>query len=272
MFSFACPTYNEGKRLKRFLRSCCKIKNLNDIYIVDHRSTDSTKDILKQFEPICKDNGIILRWHYEKRDWQKDFMMGDIRELSIKKCLTNIVFVQDADFVFGLNYQKMINQVLNIFEKRNDIYAIGYPIPVIRGNCKFDADGFITKCSNCIMHMPIHRVVRRDIIKGKQTHVRGRHYWLHSTDPKCKKSKNINTPKNSIVSINIKPPKRLKFRKTMTDFFEAVINFPDKTNGWKYQDWLNALNKNQLDWFYRQKKDNASSYNNYNIIGEKFFV
>lgn len=272
MFSFACPTYNEGKRLKRFLRSCCKIKNLHDIYIIDHRSTDSTQDILKQFAPICKNNGIILRWHYEDRDWQKNFMMGDIRELSVKKCLTDIAFVQDADFVFGPNYQKMIDNIIHIFNSRKDIYAIGYPIPVIRGDCKFDTNGIIQKCSDCIMHMPIHRVVRRNKVKGKQTHVRGRHYWLHSTDPKCKKSNNIDTLKSSIVSVNIKPPKRLKFRKTMTDFFEAVINYPDKTVGWKYQDWLDAIDEGKLNWFYKDKKDNGSLYGQYNIIGERFFI
>ncbi|MFW6129799.1 MAG: glycosyltransferase [Atribacterota bacterium] len=268
--SFAIPSYNEEKRLKRCIKSACQLNWINDIYVVNHRSTDNTEDMLLNMKDFCSDHGVILRWTNEDRDWQKDFMMADLRELSVNSCLKNIVFVQDADFIFGKNYNTMIKKIINIFENHKNIYAVQYEIPVIRKDFNLK-NGIITYCKECIMHMPIPRVVLRNKIKGKQTGVRGRHYWLHPLDKNCKKIKTIKRLKNSIVSINIKPKNRMDFRLTMTDFFEAIINYPEKTSGWKYSRWLSEYKKSNLDWFYNKKKNKRLNNPNYNIIGEKYY-
>ena len=264
-FSFACPSYNEGHRLENFIKSSCCIKGLNEIVIIDHRSTDNTQELLTNMKPFCKKNGIDLKWLYEKRDWQNGFMMADIRELSIKSCTNDIVFVQDADFIFGDGFNIMVKKAIKAFKNKKNIYFVSYSIPVIRGSVDMDNRGVIKSCKTCIMHMPIPRVVLKNSISCRQDHVNGRHYWIHPIDnEKRNKGHTVARCKNSIVSIDIKSKKRSDFRKTMTDFFEMARNNPKKYKNCTYMKWLN---NHKI-----KKKENNNSNPVYDIVGEEFVI
>ena len=273
-FSFCCPAYNEGERLKTLILSSLRVKGLNDICIIDHRSTDNINDILGEMKPICKSRGVVLRWIREDRDWQKGFMMAHLRQLAINSCLTDIVFVQDSDFIFGKNYQKIVEQAVNFLSNNEKVYGISHEIPVIRGGVKFDSNGNIKNCGQCIMHIPVVRIVHKKKVKCKQNGTRGRHYIIHPRNSDMSKNKIIKHVPSSIVSIDIKEKQRMKFRKGMTDFFEAVINKPEIFGNWTYNDWLLDINQQIVNnKFYGKKKNRSVGSNrSYNIVGERFFI
>jgi len=273
-FSFCCPCYNEGKRLETFILSSLHIKGLNDICIIDHRSTDNINDVLQKVKSLCESKGVILRWIREERDWQRGFMMAHLRQLAINSCLTDIVFVQDSDFIFGKNYQKIVEQAISYLSNNRKVYVVSYGIPVVRGNVKINSNGKIIRCGGCVMHIPVPRIVHKERAKCKQNGTRGRHYQICPRNSDASKNKIIKHIPNSIVSIDIKEKSRMKFRKGMTDFFEAVINKPEIFGKWTYADWLSDSNREIVDnKFYGNKKNRSvGSNSSYNIVGEKFFL
>ena len=269
-WSFAVPSYNEGERLRRFLKSCSQISKygLDDIFIVNHRSDDNTENILKEMQPILKKCGIDLRWEYESRDFNKDFTMADLRMKTIEGTKNDLVHIMDADNIVGNNFGFIIGSIIEAFKSPN-VYAAGYEKIGVSSFIEFSKSGHILNHGPVLRHVPIPRVVRKKNVVCKQNHVGGRYYWFYPI--------NIENPAwvtvpfvehNSILGINDKSPERLRLRRTMNDYFEKAAQ------GHAEKPWLELYEEGLLEKADISKEDYLHSDNLYNIdlTGHQYFV
>lgn len=226
-FSFACHAYNEEETIGRYLKSCLQFNNvLSEVTIINHRSSDSTLSVVESYRGQYDAAGIRLNVTTENRDFSKDFTFADIRHNTMAACTEEIVFMHDADFVFGSGYRELIKDSLHALKNQN-VYSIQYGIPVMdSGVCK--------------MHVPVPRVVKRRKTEYRQDHIGGKYEWARPTDSSCTTVLQVGTPKKSILSINTKSEEAKDLRRTMTTYFEDV--FAGKVTG----DWTSAYESGSL--------------------------
>jgi len=193
---------------------------------VNHRSTDNTKDVVGSFKQSFDTANIKLSFYEESRDFSKEFTFADIRGETVQRSCGEYVFVHDADFLFSNNYKIIIQKAIKIF-KQKDVYAISYEIPVMNNG------------KTC-MHPAVPRIVKRSKTVYRQNHVGKKYEWAYPIHSNCSKNNFIDTPKNSILSINTKTEEATKLRRTMTTYFEDV--FSGKVSG----SWLDEFENNNL--------------------------
>jgi len=225
--SFVCHAFNESTTLVRYLDSCLKFKDfIGEVVIVDHRSTDNTKDVVSSFKQSFDAANVKLSFYEESRDFSKNFTFADIRGETVQKSCGEYVFVHDADFLFSNNYKIIIQKAIKIFEQK-DVYAISYEIPVMNNG-------------RACMHPAVPRIVKKSKTVYRQNHVGKKYEWAYPIHSNCSKNSFIDTPKNSILSINTKTEEAAKLRRTMTTYFEDV--FSGKVSG----NWLDEYENNNL--------------------------
>lgn len=233
--SFANQVYNEPDAIGNYLTSCLQFAGIVDeVYVIDHRSSDNTLDVIKSFEKKYKEAGIKFRWKTEPRDFSKDFTHGDLRTDAVYSCKNEIVFNHDADFVFGKGFLKTMRDCISALNKDN-IYAASYEIPVVSGDLCIK-NGLVESFSWCNMHVHVPRVVKKSKAICLQKHVNGKYEWWYPKDKECSQWFQAKHYRSSIMSIENKNENRLELRKTMNTYFEDLAI--GKVNG----NWLDNTN------------------------------
>lgn len=121
--SFGNQVYNEPEAIGNYLSSCLQFAGIVDeVYVIDHRSSDNTLEVIKSFEEQYEKVGINLRWKTEPRDFSKDFTIADVFGDAVKECSNEIVFRHDADFVFGSGYLKTMESAVKFLSIKS-VYA-----------------------------------------------------------------------------------------------------------------------------------------------------
>jgi glycosyltransferase involved in cell wall biosynthesis len=233
--SFANQVYNEPVAIENYLNSCLQFAGIIDeVFVINHRSSDNTLEVIESFKTQYEKAGIDLRWVTEERDFSKDFTLGDLRTKAVHSCSNEIVFNHDADFVFGKGFLKtMFMTVINLLKK--DVYTCSYEIPVVFDSITMKR-GEVEDFGWCNVHVHVPRAVNRTISICLQNHAKGKYEWWY---PKIKSvNKWIKIPyfRSSILSIENKKQERIVVRQTMNTFFEDL--FSNKIEG----NWLENKN------------------------------
>jgi len=258
--SFANQVYNEPEAIGNYLRSCLQFAGIVDeVYVIDHRSSDDTLKVIKSFKEQYEEYGIDLRWKTEPRDFSKDFTIADVFGDAVKECTNEIVFRHDADFIFGSGYLKTMESAIKNLSIKT-IYACGYEIPVVSDSVKFDVVE-VSDYGFCNMHVSVPRVFKRTKTKCLQNHVGGKYEWFYPTDKECSRWVTLPHFRQSLLSVNVKEMSRQELRETMNTFME------DLQQGKAEGSWLD--NKN----LRREKEEWANENANMkkiDIIGERY--
>lgn len=259
--SFANQVYNEPEAIGNYLRSCLQFAGVVDeVYVIDHRSSDNTLDVIKSFEVQYKQAGINLRWKTEPRDFSKDFTHGDLRTDAVYSCENEIVFNHDADFVFGLGFLKTMRDCISALAN-DSVYACSYEIPVVSGDLSMK-NGVVDDFSWCNMHVHVPRVVKKSKAICEQKHVGGKYEWWYPKNVENAKWYQCSHYRNSILSMENKSEDRLELRRTMNTYFEDLAS--GKVSG----KWLeNKELRTEIEsWSFNNKSSNKIN----NIHGEKY--
>lgn len=259
-FSFANQVYNEPEAIKNYLSSCLQFADiLDEVFIIDHRSSDKTLEVIKGFRDKYEEVGIKLRWITEKRDFSKEFTIADLFGAAVQGCSNEIVFRHDADFIFGEGYRNTIEKCVEVLSN-NDTYACGYEIPVVSEKILFDKST-VTEHGFCKMHVSVPRVFKKSKTKCLQNHVEGKYEWFYPIDSKCQKWLTVAHHRESVLSVNIKDEERKELRKTMNTFFQDL--YKGKVGG----TWLSNNNLRKEEEEQNREDGNLK---NINIVGEKY--
>lgn len=265
-FSFACPSYNEGYRLRRFLKSCLEVKGLNEVHVVDHRSSDNTQEIIEEMRPVLERQGIRLISSYEERDFSSNFTMADLRNVAVDACTNDVVYSVDADWIFGPNFSSLMREAFR---------ALSIPGVYAAGHEMFSVDEFIdieaarvTKHGKCFKHVAIPRIVLKNRSKCRQTGSRGKYFQWEATTNNTSWVTIAYLP-SAVVAMNDKEQERKNLRTTMNKFFELSLNSDDFDN----TSWLEAYEQGQIesdvtanDYYHESNSLDV------NLEGEEFFV
>ena len=241
--SFANQVYNEPEAIGNYLRSCLQFAGIVDeVYIIDHRSSDNTLEVIKSFEDQYIEAGINLRWKTEPRDFSKDFAIADVFGDAVKECANEIVFRHDADFIFGSGYLKTMECAVRFLNFKT-VYACGYEIPVVSDSVKF-AHGKVVDYGFCNMHVSVPRIFKRTKTKCLQNHVGGKYEWFHPTNEECTQWVTLPHFRQSLLSVNVKDVARQELRETMNTFME------DLKQGSAQGNWLDNkdLRREKEEW------------------------
>lgn len=258
--SFANQVYNEEKHIGNYLRSCLQFSDiLDEVFIINHRSTDNTLSIIESFKQQYDAAGIKLKWTTEKRDFSKDFTIADLFGNAVSGCSNEVVFRHDADFIFGSGYRKTIKDCLLELSKK-EIYACGYEIPVVSEKLIFEGER-ISDFGFCKMHVSVPRVFKKSKTKCIQNHVKGKYEWFYPIEKECSMWKTVPHYRESVLSVNIKDEERKELRKTMNTFFEDI--YAGKVNG----KWLENQNLRKED---EEQNREDTKLKNIDISGEKY--
>ena len=136
--SFANQVYNEPEAIENYLKSCLQFSGLvNEVYIINHRSSDNTLEVIESFQDAYNNAGISLRWRTEERDFSSKYTIADLFGSAVSESSHEIVFRHDADFIFGQGYIKTMSLCCQALLDKS-IYSCGYEIPVVSGHLSFD--------------------------------------------------------------------------------------------------------------------------------------
>ena len=233
--SFANQVYNEPEAIGSYLSSCLQFAGIVDeVYIINHRSSDNTLEVIKSFESQYAKAGISLRWKTEPRDFSKNFTIADLFGDAVKECANEIVFRHDADFIFGSGYLKTMESAVK-FLSVETVYACGYEIPVVSKSVKFE-ENKVVEHGSCRMHVSVPRVFKRTKTRCIQNHVGGKFEWFYPIYKECSKWVNLPHFRESVLSVDIKDQSRQEIRRTMNTFMLDVCE--GKASG----NWLDSEN------------------------------
>lgn len=243
--SFANQVYNEPEAIAKYLRSCLQFAEIVDeVYVINHRSSDNTLEVIESFKDTYEKVGISLKWRTEKRDFSKDYTIADLFGAAVAECNNEIVFRHDADFIFGPGYLKTMFLCCEELSSES-VYACGYEIPIVRDQLVFE-DGKVLDYGYCGMHVAVPRVFKKTKTICKQNHVNGKYEWFHPTERSCSKWTIVPHVRESLLSVDIKLESRHELRKSMNTFMQDI------QNGKVFGNWLDCENLrkevNQEDW------------------------
>ena len=258
--SFGNQVYNEPEGIKNYLNSCLQFSEIVDeVYVINHRSTDDTLKIIESFEEKYKQSGIKLRWKTEPRDLSKEFTIADLFGAAVSECENEIVFRHDADFIFGKGYLKTMTQGIKILTNER-VYACGYEIPVVSESVIFDCNK-INDYGFCNMHVSVPRIFKKSKTKCLQNHVGGKYEWFYPIDKECSKWSTLPHFRESLLSVNVKPQERQELRETMNTFMQDIQQGKVKGN------WLEnkELRREKEEW-----ADKNNKMKKINIVGEVY--
>ena len=245
--SFANQVYNEPEAIQDYLKSCLQFSDIIDeVYVINHRSSDNTLEVIESFKENYDKSGIKLRWKTEKRDFSKNYTIADLFGDAVKDCENEIVFRHDADFVFGNGYiDTMYMACKSLLNK--SVYACGYEIPVVSEKVTFD-NGKVVDYGYCTMHVSVPRVFKKSKTVCMQNHVNGKYEWFHPTERECSIWLTVPHYRESVLSINVKTEHRQELRETMNTFME------DLQSGKASGNWLESgdLRREKEEWAVKE--------------------
>ena len=258
--SFGNQVYNEPEGIKNYLNSCLIFAGIIDeVYVINHRSSDETLQIIESFEDKYKEAGIALRWKTEPRDLSKDFTIADLFGAAVSECENEIVFRHDADFIFGKGYIKTMASCVRAL-LNDKIYACGYEIPVVSDKIILENQK-VVDYGFCNMHVSVPRVFKKSKTKCLQNHVGGKYEWFHPVDKLCSRWVTVSHNRQSLLSVNVKPEERQIIRESMNTFMEDVLN--DKAEG----NWLENENlRNEVE----EQNNEHNNLRKIDISGESY--
>lgn len=220
--SFANQVFNEPESIRNYLKSCLQFAGIIDeVFIINHRSSDNTLDVIKSFKDEYDQADIKLRWKTEQRDLSKDFTIADVFGDAVQGCENDIVFRHDADFIFGKGYLNLIASAIKCFYDKS-IYACGYEIPVVSDNLVFE-NNKILEHGFCNMHVAVPRVFKKSKTICLQNHVGGKYEWFYPVEAGCSRWAILDFYRESLLSVNVKTTERQEIRETMNTFMEDII-------------------------------------------------
>lgn len=258
--SFANQVYNEPEAIERYLKSCLQFSGLvNEVYIINHRSSDNTLEVIESFQDAYNNAGISLRWRTEERDFSNKYTIADLFGSAVSESSHEIVFRHDADFIFGQGYIKTMSLCCQALLDKS-IYSCGYEIPVVSDHLSFDKNQ-VDNFGFCKMHVSVPRVFKKSKTTCKQNHVNGKYEWFHPTDKKCAGWVTIPHVRESVLSVNIKSQERQNLRETMNTFMEDVQT-GRVTGNWLESDNLRSEKEEQ--------NNQESNLKSIDILGEVY--
>ena len=271
-YAIAVPTFDEGARLERFLRSTLGgegrgLGGLGEIVVIDHRSTDATPEILDALRPSVERAGIRLRCFHEPRDFGPGFTMADLRAATVRACESEIVASLDADYVLGPRFAEWMGLVCEALEQPG-VFGVGSEIVYVDGPVRFSSEGRIVEHATCYRHVAIPRVVWRDAVVFSQDACGGRYYRTTSNDASRAEWWMIPRIPESVLSINDKPPARRRLRATMNGYF-ASLSGPDAGGS----TWHEAVAAGEItEQRTSDDYDHESHRLDVSLVGERYFA
>lgn len=239
--SMCVPSWNEGAALQRLLLSSVHAsRHICEWVVLDHRSTDDTQARLDAVEPILAAVGVRLRRLHERRDFNRNFTMSDLRNAVMRACRARIVCMMDADFILGAGFVSTLATAVRKLASDVGPAVVTFPIPVVWDHLSTNAGGRITRHGRVWRHPPSNRIMLRDRVEYRQTGGNGRWERIHHLKPAHARSVRLPNDGNVLVSVNVKPPERIDVRATMTFFLEDVL--AGKIEG----DWLSEYARGNL--------------------------
>jgi glycosyltransferase involved in cell wall biosynthesis len=222
--TIAVTSWNEVDHLERLILSCLRDSDLVDeLVVLDHRSTDGTQEMLDDMEPLLERNDIVLNRLYEPRDLSPALTMADLRQKLLRASQGPTVAMLDADFILGPGWRQLISKSIKELSKENSPYfATGAPIPVIWDNLNVNQNGVIESHGRIWVHPANARIVWKPAVSYHQNAGGGK--WEVARSFNSQRQQRLALPNDhAIVSVNIKPQERIEQRKTMTHYMEAVM-------------------------------------------------
>ena len=107
MISVVIPAYNEGKNIGRVLESLKKIKNINEIIVVNDGSSDDTKEQ-------------VLKYNVKLINLNINTGKGNAVKIGIENASGDIIVLLDADLV-GLTETHFNNLVYPVLNNKADM-------------------------------------------------------------------------------------------------------------------------------------------------------
>ena len=270
---FAGSGYNEAPRLKQLfysLAKICDIFPIKQILFIDHRSTDNTIEVLKDLETLFR-NKTDFKWYTQNQDFSREYTLASIREEAVKNCSADLVHLFDADFIFGENYNIVLQETLDLAINQPQYSAFGCEIPVIREEIAWN-NSTINYHMECIKHPPIPRIFVKNNVTFYQDY---EHERVMFTKKESSKWKSLDRPKNSIASIDIKPEhyKKNNDRVPMSFYFREIMQKNNRIKNWTYLKWVEAYKLGLFPDLIQEvnKYDKKENLNTTTIVGEKYF-
>lgn len=232
LISFATPVWNEAAGIERYLESCLQFSDiLDEVCIVDHRSSDGSGDVVKRYIKIYKSHGITLKLERQERDFDRSFTFADIRNQTMDMCTNKYIFFHDADFVFGPGYRTIIESFIQFHAEDQRTLAFGYVIPICRNILQLEG----TEIRNT-GYTRIHEPVQRCMVNGAgRWDYKSEFEKIYSSDGSTLKGKGLaSIVPDSLLSIDIKDSTRALQRTTMNIYMQNR----EKLGG---KPWLESL-------------------------------
>jgi hypothetical protein len=247
MISFAVHTYNEADALDRMIYSIMKIKNekINEIFIVDHRSSDHTQDVIAKY----KDSHprIEINSYYEEKDFggESKFTFADLRDFTIRNTKNDYVVLSDSDFIYGPGFDTTIEMACNVFLSNPSMYALTYEIPIIKQHVQFENSRIKSYGEDSYVHPHAARILNKNLGKYMQKYMDGLIEWFYPNDYEYLYFK-LDIGSGSVLSIDIKNNDYSKMRNKMNHFQKLIVDNNTSSNFLEYLD---------------EKDDNINEYN-----------
>lgn len=246
-WSACVASWNEANALKRLvLSSLPAIDTISEWVILDHRSDDHTPAVLNEIEGVLSEHGVPLVRLHEARDLSPGFTFADLRNRLFAAASSPLVLMLDADFVLGNDFRRVaLDAGTKIASKRSSLAGVRFRIPVIWDELTTNEDGVIASHGRVWWHSRRSRFFHEPSVTHWQN---GKWEKIKRTNPKRKAWIDAPNDGSLLVSVNVKPPERLEYRRTMTYYMEDAL--AGKVEG----SWLEAYDRGGL------RKMPASSY------------
>ncbi len=265
-YSLAVHSFNEAEFLERLIRSALSLRDsrMKEIVVMDHRSDDGTSLLLDSFESGWDRDDLSLIRLYEERDFGPDFKFADIRQATASASSSDFVSVLDADFILGPGFKHLMTVAMNCIDASDNVYAAGYPIPVVNGMIETDRRGRVLEHGTVQTHPEVPRILRRESFEYRQDHCDGMFEWCHPMTA-AKAWVKIPRANSSIVSCNIKE-RDYRYRKVTMCTFQKMI-----AEGTASGNWLDNFETGTLTEISEKHIDTVPTGNS-EISGEVYYA
>ena len=245
--SFANQVYNQNSQFKKYIECCYNFECdfLDEIVVINHRSTDGLEETLKNNIEKFKNKQIDLLTKRENRDFSSTFTIADLFNLAVFSCKNEIVFRHDADFIFNQNYIFTVYESILQLTLNKNCYAVGHNIPLVKDRITIDSDGVVQDHGDVINHPAVPRTLLKKYTKCEQRHPTLKQKelieWFYPTSLERRYWKIVNHHQGSLISIDIKNRQDRIERMTMNSFFTEYKKYNVKNRQEYYCKIKNTL-------------------------------
>ena len=238
-WSACVHSWNEANALKRLvLSSLPAIDTISEWVILDHRSEDHTPAVLDEIEEILGGYGVPLVRLREARDLSARFTFANLRNQPLDAATSPLALILDADFVLGSAFRDAaLKAALHMSTRRSGYLGARFRVPVVWDELTTDANGVIASHGRVWWHSRRPRFLHWPSLTYEQV---GKWEKLKRVSKTRKAWLSLPNDGSLMVSVNVKPPERLEYRRTMTLFMEDAL--AGKVDG----SWLEAYERGGL--------------------------